>query len=848
METLLSSSFQFPHIPPQNNWNALIKHHAKLGNDGAILTAYTHMESLQILPDTSTLPLVLKACSRLNNVEVGKKIHSRLVGTELVNDVRVATSLVDLYCKSEFIEDARQVFDEMPNRDLVSWNAMLNGYVGVGEFEEAIGLFVSMIEEGFQPNSRTFVPLLSACTESMSCNLGKEIHGYCLRNGIFHTNEPHLGTSLIGFYMNFNPKLSQFVFDMMSVKNIVSWNAMITGYFESGEYMNAFDIFMQILREGIQLDSVTMLLAIQVCAKCDSLELARQIHQIAVKCKYADDLYMVSALVGMYSELRDLDSARVVFGSVHSRDTAVWNSMLKSFIEDGNSMEGLGLFLTMLDEEVKPDERTMVIVLSLCPDIVNGLRIGQNLHGYTIKTGMSLNNSLGNALLIMYESLNHSEAVKDLFGQMRDLDVISWNTLIAASEKPVAQEIFIKMQESAVKPNLYTTVSVLAFCKEETDLNFGREVHGYVIKRGIEISTPLNTALTEMYMNCGDESTARNLFDFCSTRDIVSWNSLISCYIRKNESHKALLLFRQMMSEIEPNFITLLNLLSSCTHLADLSLGKCLHAYITRRKSVSGSDISLLNSLLTMYARCGSLQSAEKMFDSLKKRDLVSWNALITGYGMHGQGDKAVSMFLRLLGDGFRPNSVTFIAVLSACSHAGLIDEGLEIFNLMYRVYDVPPELIHYGCIVDLLGRGGYLHEAFHFINSMPIEPDASLWRALLSATCQVRTNSIELVGPLFEKLVELEPMNEGNYILVSNIYAAAGQWPEVRRVRRLLREKGLQKPPGISWILVGDQVRFFTAGERSEGSEFNRMLGSLISSIKDTGYVPDLHWAYVDE
>ncbi|KAK3443572.1 hypothetical protein EUGRSUZ_B03685 [Eucalyptus grandis] len=645
--------------PPSRDpkdWNALIRRHAKLRNDGAILSTYARMLSSRVSPDEAALPLVLKACSRLDDVELGKRIHSSILGTDLMEDVRVATSLVDFYRKCGLVEDARYVFDRMAERDVVMWNAMINGYVGVGDHEEAISVFVEMGRRSVRPSSRTVVALLLACGEAMELRMGQEIHCYSLRSGLFHEC-PHVGTALIGFYAKFNLKVLHSVFDMMEVKNMVSWNAIITGYFEAGEYLMILELFVRILEEGGKLDEVTMLIVIQACTEYGSLGLAMQIHQIALKSDLSRDVYSANALLHMYSKLQKPEFAYEIFKSVPTRDVALWNSMLSTYNDFSCPEEAQRLFLRMLTED------------------------------------------------------------------------------------------------SEIKPNSHTIISILASYDDAPSLNIGRSIHGY-----------------------------------------------------------------------------------------------CIHAYITRRESSIGSDASLANALITMYAKCGSLHNAEKVFNLIWRRDVISWNALITGYGIHGQGEGAIPTFLKMLEDGMKPNSATFVSILSACSHSGLIEEGLLLFSSMFCKFKVNPELIHYGCVVDLLGRGGYLGEALDFINSMPIEADASVWRALLSA-CQVHSNT-KLVKLVFEKIVELEPMNEGNYVLLSNIYATAGLWSEVGLIRAWLKEKGLRKPPGISWIVIRDQAHVFTARDQSHPRTdlIYAILSSLSCSIKDAGYVSDIQWILLDE
>ncbi|XP_059665274.1 pentatricopeptide repeat-containing protein At5g04780, mitochondrial-like [Cornus florida] len=858
MEVPVSLNLQnLPLLPRQSlnkdskHWNSIIKHHTKLKDDHAILNTHTQMEALGISPDNSVLPLVLKACGRLQAIEKGKRIHNDICNTDLINDVRVRTALVDFYCKCGFHEIARYLFDEMNERDVVSWNAMISGYVGCSLYEEAIGLFFKMQQEKLKPNSVTAVTLLSACGELLEMGLGKEIHGFCLRNGLFDSN-PHVGTALIGFYMRFDVRTSSLVFEMMGLRNTVSWNAMVSGYFDEGDSLKTLKLFRQMIMDGVKFDSITMLVVIQACTELGFLKLGMQVHQLVIKFDFHKDLYIANSLVNMYGKNGSLESALDLFESIPTRDVALWNSMISVFVEIGSHEEAMSLFTRMRLEGTQENERTILILLSLCADSADGLRNGESLHALVIKSGMERITSVGNSLLNLYTQLNCVEDSLKVYNEIRDPDAISWNTLILALAhsklKGQAWELFRQMQESDTKPNAYTIISILAVCENETFLNIGRSIHGYLIKHGIEIKPSLNTALTEMYMNCKDEATAVNLFESCTDRDLISWNALITSYIKNSQSHKAMLLFRCMISEVEPNSTTIINLLSSCTHLANLPQGRCLHAYTIRRESSWGFDLSLANAFITMYARCGSMQYAEKIFKTLPRKNIVTWNAMIAGYGMHGRGFDAMIAFSQMLEGGFKPNGITFVSALSACSHSGLIQEGLQLFHSMVQDFSIAPELVHYSCVVDLLGRGGCIDEARKFINSMPIEPDVSVWRALLGA-CRVFSET-KLAKGIFEKLIELEPTNAGNYVLLSNIYAAAGLWSEVRKLRILLEEKGLKKPAGRSWMIVKNEVHCFTAGDKShpQSDKIYAKLSSLLPSIKKTGYVPDLHCVLHDE
>ncbi|WCJ36891.1 Pentatricopeptide repeat (PPR) superfamily protein [Euphorbia peplus] len=833
------------------NWNAIIKHNAKFKNDQAILSTYTQMESLGIPPNSATLPLVFKACARLHDFERGKRIHRSIEDTNLIDDVRIGTAIVDFFCKSGNICDAEKVFDKITDRDVVLWNAMMYGYAGCGYYDEAIGLIRGMKTEGLKPNSRTLVALIKACEGLLSLRLGREIHGYCLRNG-FLGSCAFAGTALIGFYMNFDVASSSFVFNLMVEKNTVSWNAMVTGYFDVGEFCKAFKIFVQMLEDGVEFDLVTVLVVVQAIAEFGSVELGMQIHQLAIKLSYDDDLFIANALLNMYIDIGNLKLARRLFDTVSTRDVALWNSMIAAYIDYDCYDEAIRLFITMR-QETGVEEGTIAVMLSLCAELADGLKNGRSLHAVACKSGMEINVSVGNSLLAMYADLDYIEDALKVFHEMNNVDTVSYNTLILALSssnlREESWELFGKMRESDANPNCHTIISLLASCGDETCLNTGRSVHGFVIKHAIEISLELNTSLIEMYMNCGDEATARHLFDACDNRDLISWNAIIAAFVRNSRASEALLYFNRMiLAEVEPNSVTIINVLSTCTDLANLPRGQCLNAYAMRRFSPFGLDVSLANAVLTMYTKCGSMKNAEKIFKTLTKRNIISWNAMITGYGANGCARDAILAFTKMLEDGFQPNGLTFLSVLSACRHAGLIEKGMELFCSMVQEFKLIPTLAHYSCVADLLGRGGLLDEAREFIESMPIKPDASVWRALLS-NCRVHYN-VQLAAETFQNLVELEPMNAGNYVLLSNTYAAAGLWSEVRQIRRWLREKGLKKPPGTSWIVIRDEIHSFTAGDTSH-SQSNRIyenLNSLLGMIRECGYVTEFHLAIDNE
>ena len=328
-----------------------------------------------------------------------------------------------------------------------------------------------------------------------------------------------------------------------------------------------------------------------------------------------------------------------------------------------------------------------------------------------------------------------------------------------------------------------------------------------MVKSGFQADVFVETALVDMYAKCGCIGTARYIFDKMSERNVVSWSAIIAGYTQNGEVNEALRLLHQMqLTGVKPNSTTMVSVLSACVLLGALQQGMFFHAYILT--SGFGFDSSVVSALINMYAKCGDIVSARQIFDRMSDKNIVSWNAMIAGYGMHGYGQDALILFSQMQQRCMEPNAITFISVLSACSHAGLVDEGWHYFHCMTQDYCITPRAEHYRCMVDLLGRAGHLDEALHFISKMHLQPDTGIWGTLLGA-CSIHCN-VHIGEHVADYLLELDPENIGHYVLLSNLYAAAGRWGDVVKVRTMIKVRGLKKTPGHSWIEINNKVHAF--------------------------------------
>lgn len=448
------------------------------------------------------------------------------------------------------------------------------------------------------------------------------------------------------------------------------------------------------------------------------------------------------------------------------------------------------------------------------------------------------------ALITGYASRGRVEEARRLFDDMPVRDVVSWNAMISGCTQSgwfdEALEFFREMVKENVKPNESSFVTALSACAQSGNLESGHWVRSCIEDFGLGLSLPLVNALVDMYAKCGDLDTARGLFDGLNERNVVSWNVMIGGYTNMSNYKEALALFRTMLrSDLEPNDVTLLAALPACAHLGALDLGKWINAYMDK-KFHTYTNYSLWTSLIDMYAKCGNIEAAKQVFDGMKVRSMASWNAMISGLAVHGHSSMAFELFSHMVDEGFEPDDITFVAVLSACNHAGLLDLGRQYFSSMVQDYNISPKLQHYGIMIDLLGRAGLFDEAETLIKNMEMKPDGAIWGSLLGA-CRVHKR-VELGEFVAERLFELEPENPGPYVLLSNIYAEASRWDDVARIRTKLHDKGMKKVPGCTSIEVDNVVHEFLVGDKVHplSKDIYKMLNEIDRLLDISGFVPD--------
>ncbi|CAM6036960.1 unnamed protein product [Sphagnum compactum] len=622
--------------------------------------------------------------------------------TPHVTNIYLCNSLVDMYAKCGSIEGASKVFNSIPTRDVVAWNAMISGYV----------------------KCSSLVDMYAKCGSIEDASR---------------------------------------VFYRMPTRNVVSWNAMIVGYVKCNSLVDMY-------------------------AKCGSIEDAWKVfNRMPMRDVVAWNAMILGccSLIDMYAKCGSIEDAWSVFNSMPLRDVVAWSAMILGHAKCGQGQKALELFEQMQQE------------------------------GMPIRT------------------------------------VVAWSALILGHVKcgqgEKALELFRQMQLEGVEPDPVTFVGVLNACASIAALEEGRHIHAQIIESGYESDIYVGSSLVDMYAKCGHIEDARQVFDRMPTCDVVACNAMILGHVKCGQAERALELFQQMQSEgVEPVAITFVGVLNACASLMALEKGRQVHQQI--RQCHFESNVFVASSLVDMYAKCGSIDDASYVFKRMPTRNVVVWSAMILGHVKCGQGQKALQLFQEMQHEGVEPNLVTFIGVLNAsCSHAGLVDEGVHFFESASLVYSVCAAVEHYACMVDLLGRAGCLDEAESLITTMPCEPSGSVWNALLGA-CRIYGN-VEMGERIAKRVLESDPGNAAGYVLLSNIYAAAGKWDSSANVHRQRLERGVKKEPGRTWIEVNNEVHSFIVNdeEHPQISEIHAELKRLSVPMNNLGYVPDTRFVLHD-
>ncbi|KAK8452025.1 hypothetical protein SEVIR_5G042700v4 [Setaria viridis] len=752
----------------------------------------------------------------------GRQVHAHALATGSLDeddDGFLATKLVFMYGRCGRVDDARRLFDGMSARTVFSWNALVGSYLSFGSAVEAVRVFRAMrasAAPGSTPDGCTLALVLKACGVEGDRCCGHEVHGLAVKSGL--DKSTLVANALIGMYAKCGM--------LDSALRVFDW---LQDGRDNGRTLEALELFRGMQSSGFGMNSYTAVGMLQVCVELALLNQGRELHAALLKCSSEFNIQF-NALLVMYAKCGWVDSAVRVFHQIDEKDYISWNSMLSCYIQHG----------------LYPDH-ACVVSLSSALGHLGWLNNGREVHAYAIKHRLHTDLQVGNTLMDMYIKCDSIECCAKVFESMSIRDHISWTTILAcfaqSSQHFEALGIFRGVQKQGIKVDSMMIGSILEACSGLKILSLLKQVHSYAIRNGL-LDLILKNRLIDIYGHCREVHHSLNIFQTVEKKDIVTWTSMINCCANNGLLNEAVSLFTEMQkANIEPDSVALVSILVAIAGLSSLTKGKQVHGFLIRRNfPIEGPVVS---SLVDMYSGCGNMIYATKVFYGAK--DVVLWTPMINTTGMHGHGKQAIDIFERMLQTGLTPDHVCFLALLHACSHSKLVDEGKYYLDMMMNKYQVKPWQEHYACVVDILGRSGQTEEAYRFIESMPMKPTSVVWCALLGA-CRVHKNH-DLAVVAANKLLELEPDNPGNYILVSNVFAEMGKWHDVNEVRTRMEELGLRKDPACSWIEIGNNVHTFTARDHShrDSEAIHLKLAEITEKMRKEGYTEDTRFVLHD-
>ncbi|XP_011651133.1 pentatricopeptide repeat-containing protein At2g22410, mitochondrial [Cucumis sativus] len=591
---------------------------------------------------------------------------------------------------------------------------------------------------------------------------------------------------------------------------------------------------MQIPRSFCRLFS-TFSKSQRAISNSTSLNSIKELHAQLVRAQMHIDPSSISEVIKHYAlSPQSLPKAHFVFNQIQRPTLLVWNHMIHGLSKSDRPNDAIHFYNTMYYKGIQGSHLTFIFLFKSCAR-VSDVRQGQMVRVHSMKLGFESYLFVSNALIHMYVCFGELAMAQKVFDGMLERDVVSWNSIICGyyqfNRFKKVLDLFREMQAINVRADSVTMMKAISATCFLSEWEMGDYLVKYIDEHGVVVDLYLGNTLIDMYgrrgmidfagrvfyqmkeknivswnamimgyAKVGNLVAAKKLFNEMPSRDVISWTSMIIGYSLAKQHAEAVKLFQEMMvSMVKPDEITVATALSACAHLGSLDAGEAVHDYI--RKHDIKSDVFVGNSLIDMYCKCGVVEKALQVFNDMKTRDSVSWTSIISGLAVNGFAESALNVFDQMLKEGICPTHGTFVGVLLACAHVGLVDKGVEHFKSMENTYRLAPEMKHYGCVVDLLCRSGYLDMAYNFIKKMPIVPDVVIWRILLSA-CKLHGNLV-LAEIVSKKLLVLDPSNNGNYVLSSSTYAGSDRWDDVIKIRKLMEVTNLQKPCAYSSIEV---------------------------------------------
>ncbi|KMS98200.1 hypothetical protein BVRB_4g094640 [Beta vulgaris subsp. vulgaris] len=676
------------------------------------------------------------------------------------------------------------------------------------------------------------------------CTSIKELHQiipHIYKHNLYH--EHLFQTKLVSLFCKFQSlDEAARVFDPIEDKIDALYHTMLKGYALNSCINDGFSFFCRMKCDGVEPIVYNFTYLLKLCGDHSDIRRGREIQGHLIVSGSGLNLFAMTGIMNMYAKCREVSDAYKMFDRMPEKDVASWNALIAGYAQNGYAKIALELFVRMQEEGQRPDWITVITVLPALADM-GYLVVGKSVHAYVIRAGFETYVNVLTALVDMYAKCRAVGTARLIFDSMESKTVVTWNSMIdgyvQSGNPQEAMTLFEKMLEEGIEPSDVSIMEALHACSDLGDIEKGMVVHKMSDQLGFGSNVSITNSLISMYSKCNKVDNAVELFDNLKNKTRVSWNAMIIGFAQNGCVNEALNYFSEMqLRGIKLDSFTLVSVIPALAELSILRQAKWIHGLAIR--TCLDTNVFVKTALVDMYAKCGAIETARRLFDDMDERHVTTWNVMIDAYGTHGLGEAALELFSEMQNGPIQPNEVTFLCIISACSHSGLVGDGKYYFGMMKEEYSLEPAMDHYGAMVDLLGRAGLLDEAWDFIQNMPIEPGVSIYGAMLGA-CKIHKN-LELGEKAANRLFDLDPDDGGYHVLLANIYSAASMWDKVAEVRSMMDKKGLRKTPGCSLVELRNEFHTFHSGStmHPQSREIYAYLDKLLKSIKSIGYVPD--------
>ena len=696
------------------------------------------------------------------------------------------------------------MLSEMLETNVVRWTSKIMGNARRGLIDQALACFLQMRHAGIEPNAITYSVTISVCAQSARSSLATSLHCLILKKGF--SNQLFVSSGLISMYSKHDCiKEARFMFDGMPERDDAAWNSMIAGYSQRGLNEEACGLFCSMINScenwKLLVKDFTLATVLKACGGLGCSRIGKCVHGYAVKIGFDSDLFVSASTIHMYCKCGILDLARRVFDQIENKDIVAWNTMITGYAQNCCEEEAIELFYQMELEGFKSNDTTFCCVLNASTSMSDSA-VGRCFHAKVLKLGCSMDVFVATALVDMYSKFYDIEDVERAFGEMSKRNLVSFNALITGyslrGKYEQALRVYSWLQSEGMEPDSFTFVGLFSAFSVYGTVVEGAQVHVHAIKFGLDSDISVGNSIVNLYSKCGLSDSALEAFESINGPNSVCWAGIISGFAQNGEGEKALVQFCEMHKLFnKADEFSSSSVIKAVSSWVVVEQGRHLHAHVMK----SGLDCTIYvgSALIDMYSKCGMVEDAWKVFSVMPEKNAVSWNSMITGYAQNGFCKEALLLFQEMMSSGILPTAVTFVGILFACSHAGLVEEGRNFYNLMVNYYGILASMEHCTCMVDLLGRAGYLEEAEAFLLNSSFSKEPGIWGSLLSA-CGIHKNS-DVGSRAAQHCLFLDPHGSSSYTNLSNMYASKELWSEASRIRALMKEMGVEKEPGCSWI-----------------------------------------------